>query len=241
MGDYPMLQEKVVSKHAIIEQFERGIASGNRLTDPYLLYNFKPFSDEVYSLIQSHLPADEAYFPMRHPEALRADGTSARSEFPLVPNALKRLTPEQRDFWGDFGEVLRAPELCDIYKKYLEPELTKRFNMPLSEIPAFPAPMLLRDTHGYKISVHHDTDTKVITTQYYLPADDSQRHLGTVVNERVGGGKFIEAHQLNFLPNKGYCFAVSKYSWHSVKPMSPSDGTRNSLMLLYYAEKNTSY
>lgn len=236
-----VLQLHVLDKHAIFEHFDHALAAGTKYTEPYLLYSFKPFSDTVYRAILDHLPPDEAYFPMRHPEALRPDGTSARSEFPLLASAFKRLSPEQRDFWGEFGEILRAPELRDIYKKYLATELVKRFDMPLSEIPAFPAPMLLRDTYGYKISVHHDTDTKVMTTQYYLPANDSQHHLGTVVNERLGGGKFGEVRQLEFLPNRGYCFSVSKYSWHSVRPTAPEDGTRNSLMLLYYTTHNTSY
>ena len=232
---------RTLDKHRILEHFDYSLAAGEKITKPYLLYQFKPFPDDVYQQMLDHLPADEAYFPMRHPEALRADGTSARSEFPFVANALKRLPPEQRDFWSEFGEILRSPELCDIYKKYLAPELSKRFNVPLSDIPAHPAPMLLRDTHGYKISIHHDTDTKVMTTQYYLPKDDSQRHLGTVINESLGGGKYAEARQFEFTPNNGYCFSVSKYSWHSVKPMAPEDGTRNSLMLLYYANHNTSY
>jgi len=232
----------MLNKHKIVEHFDYSLAAGEKYTHPYLLYNFKPFSDEVYDAMQAHMPADEAYYPMRHPEALRDDGTSARSELPFVDRALKRLPPEQRDFWSELGDILRSPELCDVYKKYLAPELKKRFgDTPLSEIPTFPAPMLLRDTYGYKISVHHDTETKVITTQYYLPPDTAQRHLGTVVNERLGGGKFDEARQLEFTPNNGYCFAVSKYSWHSVRPMSPEDGTRNSLMLLYYADHNTSY
>jgi len=231
----------VLDKHRIIEHFDYSLAAGEKITKPYLLYNFKPFPDDVYRAMLHHLPADEAYSPMRHPEALRPDGTSARSEFSFTPNYLKRLPPEQRDFWGDLAEILRAQELCDIYKKYLAPELIKRFNMPLSEIPANPAPMLLRDTYGYKISIHHDTDTKVMTTQYYLPADESQKHLGTIINESKGGGKYDEARQFEFVPNRGYCFSVSKYSWHSVKPMAPEDGVRNSLMLLYYVDHNTSY
>ncbi len=232
----------MLDRHKIIEHFDFALAAGEKITAPYLLYNFKPFSDDVYAEIQRQLPADDAYFPTRHPEAIRPDGTSARLEFPMVASAFKRLTPEQRGFWAEFADILRDPALCTVYKKYLAPELNKRFNgVPLAEIPAFPAPILLRDQSEYKISVHHDTHTKVMATQYYLPADESQKHLGTVVNESKGGGKFDVARQFEFKPNMGYCFAVSTYSWHSVRPVAAEDGSRNSLMLLYYTSPNSSY
>lgn len=99
-----------------------------------------------------------------------------------------------------------------------------------------PAVMLLRDLGGYKISVHTDTLRKAITTQYYLPSDKSQIHLGTSLHngKREGYSKF---KNLDFLPNTGYAFPVSSESWHSVQKMDSSDKPRNSLMVIYYVHQ----
>ena len=96
--------------------------------------------------------------------------------------------------------------------------------------------MLLRDLGGYKISVHTDTFRKAITTQYYLPSDDSQIHLGTSLHtgEREEYSKF---KTLDFLPNTGYAFPVSPESWHSVQKMDSSNSPRNSLMVIYYVHQ----
>jgi hypothetical protein len=232
----------MLNKDEIVQHFDNALSFGQKYEQPYLLYSFTAFPQHVYKAMVQNLPDDSLYFEMKHPEAIRPDGTSSRLELQLTQGKLKRLPPDQREFWGELNAILRSDELRDVFKKWLEPELTKRFNCPLSEVPAYPAPLLLRDSYGYKISVHHDTDTKVITTQYYLPTDESQRHLGTNINERrPNGGAFDLVRRLEFVPNRGYCFSVSKYSWHSVNPMTPADGKRNSLMLVYMRESGMSY
>jgi hypothetical protein len=136
-------------------------------------------------------------------------------------------------------EVLRSKELADVFKKWLEPALVARFKCPISEIPTFPAPQLLKDSYGYKISPHADTEQKAITTQWYLPSGNSQSHLGTRVHNRLPNGQFEEVRALKFVPNSGYAFAVTSDSWHSVAPMTEADGIRDSLMMFYYVDDIT--
>jgi hypothetical protein len=97
--------------------------------------------------------------------------------------------------------------------------------------------MLLRDLGGYKISIHCDSFRKAITTQYYLPRDESQLHLGTTFHEKRRDGTFEEVTTLEFAPNTGYAFPVVADSWHSVRQMNQDDGERNSLMLIYYVDQ----
>ena len=226
----------------ILDRFAVALDEGKRYDEPYLLYNFLPFSEQLYSEILANLPADSAYMPLKHGDALRPDGTYARLVFPLKPERVRaHLSGETRDFWLEFSDILRDDRLRDMFKRAFESELKKRFNLPLEEVPALPVPMLMRDLTQYKISIHHDIDTKVITTQYYLPGDESQRHLGTNIYRQSPAGKFELVRKMEFVPRAAYCFAVSKYSWHSVDPMGEGEAPRNSLMLIYFRVPGIDY
>jgi len=63
---------------------------------------------------------------------------------------------------------------------------------------------------------------KAITTQYYLPRDESKAYLGTVFHRKNAvDGTFERVEQLRFVPNTGYAFPVLADSWHSVEPNPP--------------------
>jgi hypothetical protein len=233
----------VFDKATIIDRFGEALGAGRRFDKPFPLYNFRPFSAELYEQILANLPDDEAYIDLVHPDAMLPNRRSARLVFPLQESRLQeKLTGEQRDFWLEMIDVLCDSKLRDIFKRAFEPELKKRFGaMPLSEIPALPVPMLTRDLAFYKINIHPDIDTKVITTQYYLPRDISQSHLGTSIYRRNILKKFELVRKLEFVPGASYAFAVSKYSWHAVDPVSEADGPRNSLMLTYFRVPGIDY
>ncbi len=226
----------MLDKAAIIDRFSAALETGTRFTRPYLLYNFSPFSAEFYAQLLAHLPNDDAYIELRHPDALLPDGRSARLVFPLTQDRIRqKLTGEMREFWLHVIDVLRDDRLRDIFKRALEPELKKRFGpIPLAQIPALPVPVLMRDFASYKISIHPDIDTKVITTQYYLPGDGSQSHLGTSIYRKTWRKSFKLVRKLQFVPGAAYAFSVSPYSWHAVDPLREADGPRNSMMLIYY-------
>ena len=226
-------------KFRIIENFDKGLARGKRHDKPFLLYEFSPWSPEIYAMILKYMPNPASYFPLDHKEAKRPDGTYARMRWPLQKHRIASLPGEQRDFWAEMYVVLRSDELRDVFKRWLEPTLVARFKCPLAEIPAFPAPQLLRDTFGYKISPHADTDAKTITTQWYLPSTTYQSHLGTRIHEKLPTGELPQVGQVPFLPNTGYAFGVNPDSWHSVAPMTPEDGVRDSLMMFYYTKDIT--
>ncbi len=226
----------MIDKSRIIDGFGDALESGVRFDKPFRLYNFRPFGPELYDQILANLPADDAYMDLIHPDAMLPNKKSARLVFPLQEKRIRvKLTGEQRDFWLEMIDVLCDDKLRNLFKRAFEPELKKRFGaIPFSEMPALPVPMLMRDFAFYKIRIHRDIDTKVITSQYYLPRDKSQSHLGTSFYRRRLLKKFELVRKLEFLPGSSYAFAVSKDSWHAVDPMNESESARNSLMLIYY-------
>lgn len=225
-----------LDKAAILDGFGDGLESGTRFDKPFRLYNFRPFAPDLYDQILANLPDDDAYMDLIHPDAMLPNQRSARLVFPLQEKRIReKLSGEQRDFWLEMIDVLCDSRLRDMFKRAFEPELKKRFGpLPLSEIPALPVPMLMRDFAFYKINVHPDIKTKVITTQYYLPRDMSQTHLGTSIYRRALTRRFKLVRKLEFVPGAAYAFAVSNNSWHAVDPMRPTENARNSLMLIYF-------
>jgi hypothetical protein len=204
----------------VIEQLDKALATATRYDDPYVLYQFKPFSDDFYHLLRSNLPDEKHYYEFDHPDSMRPDGSNSR----LILSFRERLDalPEpQRTFWKELNTVLRSKELCDIVKKYHAPEYGDLHAVP----------MLQKDKLGYTIKVHPDWVRKAITMQFYLPSDDSLRQYGTEIYRT----KTEKVRTLDFLPNTGYSFKVSHNTWHAVSPIG--NVVRDSMMLIYYFEE----
>ena len=195
------------------------------------------FPLNCYAQITANLPETRYYGELNHSDARLPNGRSARLKLELRPAHLRRLPEPQRKIWSAVAFAFDAPELEAAYKERFSAALERRFQRPVRDLKLHPAGMLLRDLGGYKISIHCDSFRKAITTQYYLPRDASQLHLGTTFHEKKHDGAFAEVETLEFAPNSGYGFAVVADSWHSVRQMKSEDGERNSLMLIYYADR----
>jgi hypothetical protein len=185
-----------------------------------------------YPALLGALPADAYYRELKHSDALLPDGRSARLQFPLLPENIQRLPPGPREFWMDVTRAVTSARVIEAWKRRFAPALERVSGRPASRIRLRPYATLFRDIGGYKISIHPDSPRKAITTQYYLPVDDSQVHLGTVFHTRREDGGYDVARTMRFAPNSGYAFAVSPISYHSVHPMGASDRPRNSLMVI---------
>jgi hypothetical protein len=193
------------------------------------------FDADSYASLLAAMPDRHFYHELKHRDALRADGTSTRQRLYLFPELLRRLPAEPRRMWTTVAAALSSPELENAFKRKFRAALEERFRKPVERIGMFPVPILLRDQPGYRIGIHSDKFTKAITVQFYLPNDDSQRHIGTIFHEGQSGAGAEKTTQMPFLPASGYAFPVSlTKSWHSAAPTTTSDGERASMMVTYY-------
>ena len=96
--------------------------------------------------------------------------------------------------------------------------------------------ILTRDIPGYPIFKHTDSLWKGITVQFYLPADNSTPHIGTIFHEVLPNGRKPKKAQMSFSPNTGYAFAVADNTWHSADPVGPEVTTRDSILLTYFVD-----
>lgn len=207
-------------------------------TEPFVhLRLTNVFPEPVYRRLLAHLPEEGHYHELRHADAIQPDGKSARLRFTFGDKEMAALPPEQRAFWQRVLLALCDPMLEKALRDKLKAGLHDRFRDSLSEITLRPVVELIRDLPGYRIGAHTGIFKKVITTQFYLPEDDSQEPLGTVFYRKDNSGKMHSAHQMPFLPATGYALAVNAQSWHGVERLPALTQARNSLMLTYYLAK----
>ncbi len=185
-----------------------------------------------YRMVVGALPPDRYYRELRHSDALLPDGRSARLQFPLLPSNIARLPDGLRQTWTAIAAAVTSPPVVDAWRHRFAAALERTTGRPVQRIRLRPYATLFRDLGGYRISIHPDSPRKAITVQLYLPADDSQLHLGTLFHRRRDDGSFVIAKAMRFAPNTGYAFAVTPTSYHSVDPMRLGDRPRNSMMVI---------
>jgi hypothetical protein len=201
------------------------------------------FPADLYFSLLRHLPPKEVYAPLNLRKWVRRDGTSTRDQFYLTSANLSKLPHESAAFWQLLVRAASDGALKRSLFAKLAPDLADRFGLPEERVPEIECVYeiaLVRDTEDYRIKPHPDGLNKLVTLQFYLPADESQLDLGTSLFIRrrgLLGGTFEEVKRFAFKPNSAYAFPVSespkRTSWHGREKLTGFTGVRNTLMVLF--------
>lgn len=203
------------------------------------IYMEHVLSQASYAALLAAMPDRQYYHELVHKDAIRSDGSSTRLRMYLYPELLWRLPNEQRRVWLPVARALCSKQLEDAFKRKFRFALEERFGKWVGRIGLYPVPILIRDQPGYRIGVHADAPTKAITVQFYLPSDDSKRHLGTIFHAGESGEAVEQTVQMPFLPASGYAFPVARTkSWHSAANAGERDSERVSMMVTYYLDES---
>jgi hypothetical protein len=197
------------------------------------------FPDDFYAEMLEAMPVAEDYRAMSGKSKMgstRPDGKPTRATIDLFPEYIRHLPPKKRDVWEVAGRVLRSKEVGSAFVQRLAPGLKRRFGTNFEKVGMYPVPILTRDIPGYRIFKHTDSLWKGITVQFYLPADNSTPHIGTIFHEVLPTGRKSKKTQMPFSPNTGYAFAVANNTWHSADPVGPEVKTRDSILLTYFVD-----
>ena len=189
----------------------------------------KFWTPEVYKEMLRLLPDESLYKDLLHKEAIYDQG-STRKSFTVDKEGLRLLDDERRAFWEPFAYMLRSQAVQDAIFGRLKKDIVAKWGT--ISPPCKPTVIFYRDIAGYRISPHTDK-RKVVTTQFYLPEDDSISDVGTELYTKIVNGVEVY-HKMEFRPFYGYGFAVSDKSWHGVSEITTKGVVRNSLMLIYY-------
>src|SRR5258707_3378249 len=197
------------------------------------------FPNDFYAQMLEAMPVGEDYRAMSTKNKMGsriANGKPTRTKLGLFPEYVRNLPPKKRAVWDATGRVLRSKELQSAFVQRLAPGLKGRFGENFAKVNMYPVPILTRDIPGYRIFKHTDSLWKGITVQFYLPADNSTPHIGTIFHEVLPNGRKPKKAQMQFSPNTGYAFAVADNTWHSADPVGPEVKTRDSILLTYFVD-----
>jgi hypothetical protein len=201
------------------------------------------FPDDFYAAMLEAMPVTDDYRALSGKAKLRnrtPDGQPTRAKIDLFPEYVRHLPQKKRAVWDVAGRILRSKELEKVFVERLAPGLKRRFGANFTKVRMYPVPILTRDVAGYYITAHSDTLWKGITVQFYLPADNSTPHIGTIFHEMLPNASKPKRAQMLFSPNTGYAFAVGDNTWHSVGLVGPEVKTRDSILLTYFVDAGPS-
>jgi hypothetical protein len=98
-----------------------------------------------------------------------------------------------------------VPGSTEYLVRRLAPALAHRFGADFPRVGLYPIPILTRDTPGYRITPHTDTQWEGITVQFYLPRDVLTTHIGTIFGRGPMSGRSYYAKGDVFTPRGRSC------------------------------------
>ena len=230
----------------VLDHATGAILNAQSFEAPYPLILFRDFFPaEFYQRLLDRFPANDRF--------VQLNGEGTRRQYNLYDERADPGSEEGRTAWSIVRRVLSSPEIALALRSKLDAGFRIRAKGSREgwPIPMFPRPVVYADLDGYAIKPHPDTRRKVLTMQIYLPADDTQRDLGTTIYKISPMGVFAwksygltKDKTLPFLPNTGYAFVVIhpaysllKSSWHGREAISvPVEKPRLSILNTYYRE-----
>ena len=153
--------------------------------------------------------------------------------------------PEQKVF---FGELLNSLLSLEFYYKVTEKFFQNDCSVKPQDINLRMA--LVKDFTKYNLGAHTDHPNKFMTFLFYLPVDNSHKHIGTSLyqlkkseNKDIKSSKhysekdtkelFVEKKLAEFLPNSVLIFPRTNLSYHGVSSINVGSYERNLLLLNY--------
>lgn len=219
--------------------YKVGNAPFNMFPYPHF-YIPEVFPTDFYRQLQQNLPDPQAMVPIE--QARKVKGYKERFVLGLEDESLKVLPETQRSFWQDLNGWMVGANFRSLILRKFQPFIDQRFSGK-SDVQFYDEALLVQDITNYKLGPHTDAPRKVVTVLFYLPPDESQKHLGTSVylpkdgEFTCPGGphhdreKFARLHTNPFLPNSLFAFFKTDNSFHGVEPVADPDCRR--WLLLY--------
>jgi hypothetical protein len=214
---------------------------------PYAhFYVSNVFPRAFYSDLQKNLPDPQAMTSLAETGRVTPGAYKERFILPLNEEGLAKLPEDKRKFWHDTIAWLIHGHFGEVMMRKFGPIVHERFkNFPGAQF--FYEGLLVNDVTNYSLGPHADAPRKVITMLFYLPADESQKHLGTsiyVPKDRSftsDTGAHFKAQDFDlvttmpFLPNSLFAFARTDSSFHGVEPVNDPNTRRWLLLFDIYA------
>lgn len=205
------------------------------------LYVRDVFPREFYDEMRRKLPPAELLAPITQARDVRGP-YDERFVLALTPEKVAALPEPYRAFWGEVAGWMVGKRFAQLVLGKFGQFVEQRFQ-GMSGVEFADEALLVEDRTRYALGPHTDSPRKVISMLFYLPADESQSHLGTSIYVPKDPGftcpggphhpfeRFERMVTMPFLPNSAFAFLKTDNSFHGVEPIRESSVRRH--LLLY--------
>jgi hypothetical protein len=235
--------ENALAKRLLLH-WERQFGSAVIVSEPFEhFYTDQVWPADIYDELLRLLPPDEVYAPLNIKEWVNAKGVSTRDKC-YLPEILGQMDPARVAFWHEIWLGLTAESLKRLIFRKFKKDITLRLGIDADAVENVEVSVhmsLARDIEDYRIDPHPDGWPAIVTAQFYLPADMSQKDLGTSfyierpLLRRAFLGRYEELKRMPFAPNSGYFFAVNDLpghrSLHGRERIRAGAGVRNTMLV----------
>jgi len=235
--------ENALAKRLLLH-WERQFGSAVIVSEPFEhFYTEQVWPADIYDELLRLLPPDEVYAPLNIKEWVNAKGVSTRDKC-YLPEILGQMDPARVAFWHEVWLGLTAESLKRLIFRKFKKDITLRLGIDADAVENVEVSVhmsLARDIEDYRIDPHPDGWPAIVTAQFYLPADMSQKDLGTSfyierpLLRRAFLGRYEELKRMPFAPNSGYFFAVNDLpghrSLHGRERIRAGAGVRNTMLV----------
>ncbi len=212
------------------------------------------FPPDIYEELLERMPPKEHFNGYAGKNSVH--GKPARFIFKLLQCELDDLAPKDQQFWLGLRDALASPALKRAVFAKLSQGIAYQHRIDprdAADLAAYPRVEVMKELPGYVITPHPDTRRKVVTMQICLARDDTQTDLGTtmyainwnplsLMRFKDGFARFRKVGQHPFLPNSVFAFAVvngmKMRSWHGRAPLRSDCGERDSILAIYYRDRD---
>ena len=212
----------------------------------YHLYINNFFSDEFYINLLKYLPSRDQYIQINKTNTVSKNYSDERYILNITPDTFQYFYTEQKSFFGQVVTSLMSLEFFNM--------ITKKFNNKIKKVNPQDLDLrisLVKDLTKYNLGAHTDTNKKFMTFLFYLPKDETHKHIGTsmykpkdtaqidFLQDKHYSAKetkelFEEVKLAEFLPNSVLIFPRTDSSFHGVSSINTGSYERNLLLLNYY-------
>jgi len=200
------------------------------------------FPPDFYREIRAHLPPRDALKTIKSLGLVTGNGAfnESRWALQLEPEKIDAIADPFRSFWNGVANWLIGGEFGGLmlqkFSELLEQRLGDLRTAQFSDIG-----YVVQDYTRYALGPHTDAPQKVLTFLFYLPADESQSHLGTSIyvpkdpRFACAGGPhysfdlFRRVVTMPYIPNTLFAFVKTNNSFHGVEPVTGADARRDLL------------
>jgi hypothetical protein len=200
------------------------------------------FPADFYAELRRRLPATSVYQPLHETGTVDQGSYAERYVCDLEAAEEDEFSRGAGDFWEQINAWLGGDEFARLIMHKFGSGIAARYGRDVrfgleSEL------RLVRDFTNYAIPPHTDKPAKLVSLLFYLPGDDSMRHLGTSIyaprdpgfrcEGRVHHGfeQFVKVATMEYLPNSLFAFVKNDAAFHGVEPIADAAVERD--LLLY--------